>query len=443
MKHLRTSILMLFAVILFSCEEEKGPSEFLEISPTDLALNFEAEGGTRYYTVKALERSKVQVSSSNPEWCRAILTDADTDNLHITAEPNRQSQNRTAFVKISNTADTIQINVEQIGLNTDITVSSSNISVQYGEPKFSIEITSAIPIAFELPEWISEGTENRWEKGTKRYDFTLTQLSNEEFYREGTIRIRPRDERVEMEPMVVTVKQKAPVKIIAHRGYWEKPQYPQNSIASLQRALELGIYGSELDVWITQDGVLVLNHDASIAGINVENATHLDLQQVRLSNGEPLPLLENCIQLIEKQQRTKLIIEIKPHASSNNENRAVDAILKLVKRYGVEHLVDYISFSENICKRIIAANPNNRVAFLGGNIAPAALKSAGYWGLDYAASVLKNNSGWLATATDIGLTTNVWTVNTNSDMEYFITQGVRFITTDYPQTLKEILNTRQ
>ena len=41
---------------------------------------------------------------------------------------------------------------------------------------------------------------------------------------------------------------KAKTGIIAHRGYWKTEGSAQNSIASLTKAQQLGIYGSEFDV---------------------------------------------------------------------------------------------------------------------------------------------------------------------------------------------------
>ena len=46
--------------------------------------------------------------------------------------------------------------------------------------------------------------------------------------------------------------------MIAHRGY-HKDGAAQNSVAALAKAQELGIYGSEFDVWITADGKVVIN----------------------------------------------------------------------------------------------------------------------------------------------------------------------------------------
>ena len=49
--------------------------------------------------------------------------------------------------------------------------------------------------------------------------------------------------------------------IIAHRGAWKEFALPENSIAALQKAIELKCYGSEFDVRRTKDGILLVNHD--------------------------------------------------------------------------------------------------------------------------------------------------------------------------------------
>ena len=52
--------------------------------------------------------------------------------------------------------------------------------------------------------------------------------------------------------------------IIAHRGYWKTEGSAQNSIAALLKADEIKAYGSEVDIWLSSDGIPVVNHDASI-----------------------------------------------------------------------------------------------------------------------------------------------------------------------------------
>ena len=50
--------------------------------------------------------------------------------------------------------------------------------------------------------------------------------------------------------------------IVAHRGFWncEEAGYAKNSVAALRCAQEAGFWGSEFDVNMTSDGVLIVYH---------------------------------------------------------------------------------------------------------------------------------------------------------------------------------------
>ena len=52
------------------------------------------------------------------------------------------------------------------------------------------------------------------------------------------------------------------MKIFAHRGYSGK--YPENTILAFKKALDIGVYGIELDVHKSKDGHLVVIHDEDI-----------------------------------------------------------------------------------------------------------------------------------------------------------------------------------
>jgi glycerophosphoryl diester phosphodiesterase len=225
--------------------------------------------------------------------------------------------------------------------------------------------------------------------------------------------------------------------IIAHRGFWDRFGSAQNSLSSLENAIQSGVYGSELDAYITKDGVVVLNHDDTFHGIDIETANYADLLPYKLPNGETIPTLQQYIDRVKQQQQTRLVLEIKSHRTIENENRAVAAIVRLIDDGGVAGQTDYISFSENICRELIKSNPKHRVAYLSGNKSPEELKKEGYWGLDYHRDVLmKQHPEWIREAHELGLTVNVWTVNQADDMQYFISRKVNYITTDNPQLLK-------
>jgi glycerophosphoryl diester phosphodiesterase len=232
----------------------------------------------------------------------------------------------------------------------------------------------------------------------------------------------------------------AQTQIIAHRGYWDKLGAAQNSLSSLENAIKMGAYGSEIDVWLTKDGVLVLNHDETYQGVDMQTATYEEISALRLVNGEPIPTLPQCIDIVKQQNRTKLIVEIKPHTTPEADIRVARETVKRINEGGIAEIVDYISFSEQVCKELIKLNPKHRVAYLNGEKSPKQLKAEGYWGLDYEWTVLmEKHPEWIKEAKALGLTTNVWTVNNAERMQYFISQGIDYITTDNPQLLKGLL----
>lgn len=53
----------------------------------------------------------------------------------------------------------------------------------------------------------------------------------------------------------------------AHRG--ARAHAPENTLEAFSLALELGARGLESDVWLTADGVAVLDHDGDIAGVPI------------------------------------------------------------------------------------------------------------------------------------------------------------------------------
>ncbi|MDR2358833.1 MAG: hypothetical protein LBD87_03410 [Prevotellaceae bacterium] len=434
-------------VLLAGCSSQKDDSEsfFLEINSGEQVQNFNAEADFKWLTVTT---NCTVETSSNQEWCIAIMIpDYVSKNLRITVEKNTSMEARTATISVSGIEvnKIINITVHQAGILPVMEVNKTAVELQEGISAFTLEVTANVPIVFDKPEWITEEAGNTWVSGVKTYAFTTAPMPAGILFREGDITVRTAETLAGVPPILVHVTQTVVhrTRIIAHRGYWTKSGgTAQNSLASLRNTIELGAYGSELDVWITTDNVLVLNHDATYNGVNIENSPYSAIEPLRLSNGEPLPTLQQCIDIAKQQtqsNKTKLIIEIKTHSNNTNNKRCVDAVVKTVNNSKAADLVDYIAFSSYVCEELIKSNPQHRVAYLNGNLAPAALKSAGYWGLDYEQGVLRNNNAWITQAKAAGLTTNVWTVNSETDMRYFINMEVDFITTDYPQTLKELL----
>lgn len=229
-------------------------------------------------------------------------------------------------------------------------------------------------------------------------------------------------------------------KVIAHRGAWKAQGLPQNSLASLNEAVRLGCEGSEFDVWMTADDVLVVNHDGDFMGMEIEHSTYEQLLSQKLSNGEKIPTLKEYLKEGMKQSGTKLILEFKPSGISVERSEKVGEMsVKTVKELGAEQWVDYITFSYEGGKKAIATDPTANVAYLTGDKSPVQLKEDGFFGFDYNIRVLRLKPEWISEAQQLGLTVNAWTVNNPEDMQWLLDLKTNFITTDEPELLFTII----
>jgi glycerophosphoryl diester phosphodiesterase len=85
--------------------------------------------------------------------------------------------------------------------------------------------------------------------------------------------------------------------VIAHRGA-SGYEY-ENSRAAFRRAVMLDADGVELDIHATRDGGIVVHHDAEIPGMGpIAQLSLLEARQVRLRNGETLPVLAEILELM-------------------------------------------------------------------------------------------------------------------------------------------------
>lgn len=228
--------------------------------------------------------------------------------------------------------------------------------------------------------------------------------------------------------------------VIAHRGYHTSAdKAPENSIASFKGAQKLGVYGSETDFYITKDGVIICHHDPTINGKTIENVDYAEIKDATLSNGEKIPTLEAYLNQLKENSEMKLVLEIKSHTTNTNNDRAVNAITEMINNKGVGSQVDYIAFSYYVCQQLVKIVPTGTViGYLNGDKAPNSMDQ-GVNCIDYPMASLRNNPQWVKDAHARGMTVNVWTVNSQQDMMDFIAMGVDFITTDYPDTLKDII----
>lgn len=225
-------------------------------------------------------------------------------------------------------------------------------------------------------------------------------------------------------------------KVVAHRGAFKKNKLPENSIAALQQAINLNCAGAEFDVHRTADDSLVVNHDHTFYGKDIERSTYAELNVKQLPNGESLPTLRNYLLAGMQQKHTKLVLEIKP--SNVSKARAVETtkqVVELVNELKVGNWITYISFDFDVLLTIKSLEKNAPTQYLNGEKSPKELKDAGIEGADYHYSVFKKNPHWIKEAKDLGIVLNAWTVNSIQDMDWLLNEGFDMITTNEPELL--------
>lgn len=133
--------------------------------------------------------------------------------------------------------------------------------------------------------------------------------------------------------------------IVAHRGIWSDA--PENSLLSIQRAIEAGYDVVEIDVRRTADGEFVLLHDDTLermAGVSgePEQMTLKELTSLSLRNrdggpenpftGEKLPSLKHVFELTRDEIFIHLDIK---------HRQVIPEVLAYARQMGVEKQVDF------------------------------------------------------------------------------------------------------
>ncbi len=217
-------------------------------------------------------------------------------------------------------------------------------------------------------------------------------------------------------------------------------ELPENSIASLKQAIALKCVGSEFDVRMTADEVLVVNHNDNYHGLSIEQTTYAELTKFKLTNGERLPTLKDYILAgMQNNSTTGLVCEIKAGSSKERSLRITEKVVTLVKELNAEpFILSYISFDYDILKKIKEIEPKAKLQYLGCNKLPKELKTDGITGVAYHLKTFKNNPEWITSAKELGLDLNAWTINNKEDFDFFLGHGFNYITTDEPKMLLKI-----
>ena len=235
------------------------------------------------------------------------------------------------------------------------------------------------------------------------------------------------------------------VAVTAHRG--SSLATPENTLASLHRAIEDGADYAEFDVQETADGVVVLLHDTDlrrVAGVNkgIWEVTYDEIRDLDVGSWFAEEFADERVATLSEAMdvargRIRLNIELKLHG----HNRQLEAqVVRLVKQAAFENECIVTSLEYSAIREI--ARQSSRLR--RGLIVTAKIGDATQLDVDLLAVNARTvTRDFVARAHDAGKQVHVWTVNDPEQMLTMIHMGVDNILTSSPDVLVELLRERE
>lgn len=228
---------------------------------------------------------------------------------------------------------------------------------------------------------------------------------------------------------------------VAHRG--NSSMYLENSMQSLQSAIDLGADFAEFDVHHTRDGRAVILHDSTLKRTGMSkkdrncplktDVPRLLLSDIRencrLRNGEDVPLLADALERF-RSSRTGIVLELKDDPTASTARRVEAAFRNDPGRLVV------ISFDARALDLFAALLPGlirggTRMLHLSRRPGGAERRFDGV-------GVHKPSLKFVRQVQSEGKAVNVWTVNESKEMAHYIRAEVDYLTTNHPARCLEI-----
>ncbi|MDI6755383.1 MAG: glycerophosphodiester phosphodiesterase family protein [Thermodesulfobacteriota bacterium] len=240
-----------------------------------------------------------------------------------------------------------------------------------------------------------------------------------------------------------------PVMVIAHRGF--SGEAPENTLAAFQKAIETGSDMLELDVHLSKDKEVVVIHDETLERTTngqgrVADHTLKELKKQDAGfrfgpqfSGERIPTLKEVLELA----KGKILVNVEIKNPTHDRyliTELADRALQEVKNAGMLNQVIFSSFNPVSLERIKAREPRAWVALLYHNdwiFLREVTRGQSFPVLNLRRNFLTKEK--IAKIHQEGMLVNVYTVDSEEEIDRFIGWGIDGIITNQPDRLIKIL----
>ena len=291
--------------------------------------------------------------------------------------------------------------------------------------------------------------------------------------------------------------------IHGHRG--ARGRYPENTLTSVEFAIESGAHGAEVDLCVSKDDVVLVHHDLALSTdiavdssgnrlaaplpirtlpyseivrydvgtLRQESAYAQRFPEQRAVPGSKVPTLEQFISCIVEGAPEDFVLNLELKSDPlhpeliPSPRHYVSLVMDIVDRFPIAHRTFVQSFDWRLIKLIQRRSPSILTGLLTDMQSPdhPHLPNKGHsdpwtdgWSLEDAGGSMPrlvsaaNAPVWsshhldlsperIQEAHDLGLKVYTYTVNDIDEMKQLAAWGVDVVTTDYPAKMVEALTT--
>ncbi|MEO8774185.1 MAG: glycerophosphodiester phosphodiesterase family protein [Gelidibacter sp.] len=222
---------------------------------------------------------------------------------------------------------------------------------------------------------------------------------------------------------------------IGHRG--AKGYVAENTLESIQKALDLGVDGIEIDVHLSQTGELVVFHDFTLERLTeatgeIALKSLEELKKLKVSGQFEIPTLLEVLDVIDK--KCLLNIELKGEQTAFETCKSIQLYTQtkgwnfeqfLVSSFIHDELQTVFDINKNIPLAVLTESDLDEAIRFAETIRARAIHP------DY--HLLNKNK--VKELQNLGYKVNTWTVNEVEDIALMKIYGVNGIISDFPDRL--------
>ena len=246
------------------------------------------------------------------------------------------------------------------------------------------------------------------------------------------------------------------ITVLGHGGMGIASTYPMNSFESISNCINLGTDGSEMDIQMTKDGVLVAFHDSDLsAKTNLKGVVNsLSWEQINNGHYNETPYmsyavvsLEQLFSNIANVSEHRFTLDCKLYRETTDDetyfNQFADAIIAIAEKYDLERKICIESGDKEFLKVLQAKRSRYRLFIYPPSFEEGLItaKELGLYGITISNNQVSTEQ--IEKAHIEGVRIAVWDAHSEQENYEAVQKNPDFIQTDDVKYLVNLLSATQ